>query len=71
MANLVCPTYGKDYVLPTKAWLEPLEMLASQDVSTHGKIIISEMLKEFLNRVRGLPNLVNTYCVFSVKMIFY
>ncbi len=81
MANFVCPTNGKDYILPTKAWLEPLEVLASQDVTTRGKLIISELvkahkvlvkltsgrnhhIKEFLNQVKGLPNLVNTHCVF-------
>ena len=81
MANLVCPTNGKDYILPTKAWLEPLEVLISQDIATRGKLIISELLKankvlvkltsgrnhhikEFLDQVKGLPNLVNTYCIF-------
>ena len=81
MANLVCPTNGKDYILPTKAWLEPLEVLISQDIATRGKLIISELLKtnkvlvkltsgrnhhikEFLVQVKGLPNLVNTYCIF-------
>lgn len=80
MANLVCPTHGKDYVLPTKAWLEPLNEIIAQDVSTRGKMIISKMLKEhkilvklttgnndhikkFIMETKGLPNLVNTYCV--------
>lgn len=45
MANFVCPTNGKDYILPTKAWLEPLEVLVSQDYSTRGKLIISELVK--------------------------
>ena len=82
--NLTCPTSGKDYILPTKKWLQPIKELISDDISTTGRVILSNMvsdkilnnkilvkltagrkhrIKRFLHKMKGLPNLVTTYCV--------
>ena len=32
--NLTCPTNGKDYIMPTKHWLKPLQEIISTDIAT-------------------------------------
>lgn len=83
--NLTCPTNGKDYIMPTKHWLKPLQEIISTDIATlQSKLILSEiindkigkqeilvkltsgrnhMIREFTSKIKGMPNLVNTYCV--------
>ena len=82
MTDLKCPydDINKNYIIPTKSWLKALKELNTEDISTHGKIIVSELLEKEkvlvkvtdkkiaklrdINRViKGLPNLVYTYCV--------
>jgi len=49
--NLTCPTNGKDYIMPTKRWLQPIKDLTFADVSTsHGKIILSNMISDKINK---------------------
>jgi len=83
--NLMCPTNGKDFIMPTKHWLQSIKELISSDVSSvRSKIILSNMItdkilkneilvkmtscrqhqiKEFTSKMKGLPNIVSTYCV--------
>jgi hypothetical protein len=55
--NLTCPTNGKDYIMPTKHWLKPLQEIISTDIATlQSKLILSEIindkmfLKKFLKK---------------------
>jgi hypothetical protein len=36
----------KNYLTPTKSWLEPLKVFVPTDISSRGLLIISEMIKK-------------------------
>ena len=36
----------KNYLTPTKSWLEPLEVFVPEEISSRGILIISEMIKK-------------------------
>jgi len=45
--NLMCPTNGKDFIMPTKHWLQSIKELISSDVSSvRSKIILNNMITD-------------------------
>ena len=44
--QLKCSKVNKQYVIPTKNWLVPLEQLQMNDVSTKGKFVLSKLFNQ-------------------------
>ena len=52
-----CPKINKYYILPTNSWLKPLESLITDDIQTHGLI----MLAENINKEKVIVKLTKEY----------
>jgi hypothetical protein len=68
----------KQYIIPTKKWLKPIEPLILDDINTSGLIMIADFIEkekrddiiEINKIIKDMPNFVKTYCSFSCLETF-